>query len=95
MFSYNIGGVPALKMAPLGEIDYETPYLSSDQESVIVKDADGGMVVFGLKDSSFNIYEWNDSSRLVENNPGCAMVYPSESVKVVIRLEIMGGGDAN
>lgn len=93
MFSYNIGGVPALKMVPLDEIDHETPYLSSDQESIVVKDNDGSIVVFGLKDSAFNVYAWNDSSSLLENNPGCAMFYPSESVKVSIRLEIMGGGE--
>ena len=95
LFTHNIGGVPALKMVPLEEIGYKTAYLSSDQESVIVKDAEGGMVVFGLKDSSFNIYEWNESSRLLENNPCCAMFYPSEVVKVSMRFEIMGGDNAS
>lgn len=93
MFTSNIGGVPALKMVPLHELDTEVAYLSGDQSTVVIKDANGAFSVFDLENNSFQIYDWNDTSTLLDDHPSCAMFFPSESVKVAIRLEIMGGGE--
>lgn len=92
MFTFNIGGVPALKMIPLDELDSDTCYLSGDQSTVVCKDSDGNFAVFTLDPKGFELYQWNDSDSLLDNNPSCSIFFPSETVKISLRLEIMGGG---
>lgn len=93
MFTYNIGGVPALKMIPLDELDSNICYLSSDHSTIVCKDDDGSYAVFGLVSKDFQIYDWNGGGDLQENNPSCSVFFPSEAVKVSMRFEIMGGGE--
>lgn len=94
MFTFNIGGVPALKMLALGDLDSETCYLSGDHRLVVAKDGDGNHAVYDLQDSTFQIYGWNDTDDMISNHESCNAFFPAEVVKVAIRIEIMGAGDA-
>ena len=93
MFTFNIGGTPALSMLALSDIDVDTLYLSSDQKAVIMQDSrEGGHIVFDLVSNDIQIYDCNEQSEIIENHPALAVLFPSETVKVAMRLEIMGGG---
>lgn len=92
MFNVNIGGTPALSMVALTDIDSDTLYLSSDQKSVVMKDSrEGGHIVYDLKAKDVLIFTCHEESEIIENYPGLAVVFPSESVVISMSLEIMGG----
>ena len=96
MFSYNIGGVPVLKVVPFDDIKSDTLYLSSDQSCVLSQDRDTDIyTVFDLTTAKMRMFDASCSYELKENHPSCAVLFPSDSVKVSIRLEIMGGDNAN
>lgn len=93
MFTFNIGGVPALKMIPMDAIQSDTFYLSSDQSAVITQDRDTDIyIVFDLTSGKMCLYDPSCTYELRENHPSCSMLFPSETVEISLRLEIMGGG---
>lgn len=96
MFSYNIGGVPALKMIRLSDTDSDKFYLSSDQSVIVFRDsANGSTVLYDLVRQNIEVYDEGCTYELTENHPSCSMLFPSEVVKVSMRFEIMGGDNAN
>lgn len=92
MFEFNIGGVPVLKMVPFDDIKSETLYLSSDQSCVLCQDRDTDIyTVFDLTDNKMRLFDSSCSYELKENHPSCAVLFPSETVEITMRLNIMGG----
>ena len=92
MFKVTICGTPALSLLALEDIDRNTLYLASDQKSVIMQDdSENGRVVFDLITHEIALYGYRDTSEIVENYPGLAVVFPSETVIISLSLEIMGG----
>lgn len=96
MFSYNIGGVPALKMVHLSDTDPDKFYLSSDQSVIVFRDsANGSTILYDLVRQNIEVYDEGCTYELTENHPSCSMLFPSEVVKVSMCFEIMGGDNAN
>lgn len=94
MFTFNIGGTLALSMLALSDIDSDTLYLSSDKKAVIMQDSrDENYIVFDLRCTDIQVYDNHEQSEIIENHPALAVLFPPETVKVAMRLEIMGGGD--
>lgn len=92
MFKITVGGTPALSMLALEDIDRNTLYLASDQNSVIMQDdREVGHVVFDLITKEVALYSYRDTGEIVETYPGLAVVFPSETVIISLSLEIMGG----
>lgn len=92
MFKITVGGTPALSMLALEDIDRNTLYLASDQNSVIMQDdREGGHLVFDLITNEIALYSYRDTSEITETYPGLAVVFPSETVVISLSLEIMGG----
>lgn len=96
MFTFNIGGVPALKMLSIDSIDRSTYYLTADQKCVVFREQrDDSYIVFDLKEGDITVYCDGDLSDLLDNWAGAAMVFPAGTVSISLNLAINGGGDAN
>ena len=92
MFSFNIGGVPALKMIPLADIDSNKFYLSSDQQLVIMFNAtvSDSYIVYNLDKGYVEVFG-DDSAEVISEYPALAMVYPDHMVSISLNLAINGG----
>lgn len=93
LFTYNIGGLPTLNLIPLEHIEDGKFYLSSGQTAIAYRDRGTDTVtLYQLQSGKIDLYDSSCMYELKEDNPDCAMFFPAETVKIAMRLEIMGGG---
>lgn len=95
MFTFNIGGVPALKMIPIDQIERNTFYLTADQRCVVCREPrDDSYIVFDLKEEDITVFCEGGISDLLDNYSGASMVFPAGTVEISLNLAINGGRDA-
>lgn len=96
MFTFNIGGVPSLKMIPIEAIDRNKFYLTADQKCVVTREPrDDSYIVFDLKEGDITVFCDGDLGDLIDNYSGAALVFPDGVVSISLNLAINGGSDAN
>lgn len=91
MFTVNTNGVPALKMVPLSDIYSNKFYLSSDHSAVVFRDGNEATVIYDLNEHNIMVYGDDCGNfEITENHPSCAILFPSDVVKVSMVFNIQG-----